>query len=139
MEKPSSSLSASSVCITFSSWFFLWPVISLSQQALISRNYRGDVDMSMIDKFLPMVLEAEEEGTVSPILIHDKVTFVYIKHNNLYCILVWRERERERGGRGEFMCVHVYEGERRVNTLCLLYENSFPLRNALKIKDLKSW
>lgn len=111
-------------------------MISLSQQALISRNYRGDVDMSMIDKFLPMVLEAEEEGTVSPILIHDKVTFVYIKHNNLYCILVWREREREGG---EFMCVHVYEGERRVNTLCLLYENSFPLRNALKIKDLKSW
>ena len=84
-----------------------------------------------------MVLEAEEEGTVSPILIHDKVTFVYIKHNNLYCILVCGEREREGGG--EFMCVHVYEGERRVNTLCLLYENSFPLRNALKIKDLKSW
>ena len=47
----------------------------------------------MIDKFLPMVLEAEEEGTVSPILIHDKVTFVYIKHNNLYCILVCGERE----------------------------------------------
>ena len=39
-----------------------------------------------------MVLGAEEEGTVSPILIHDKVTFVYIKHNNLYCILVCAER-----------------------------------------------
>lgn len=60
--------------------------------------------MSMIDKFLPMVLEAEEEGTVSPILIHDKVTFVYIKHNNLYCILVCGEREREGGGS---LCVYM--------------------------------
>ena len=65
--------------------------------------------MSMIDKFLPMVLEAEEEGTVSPILIHDKVTFVYIKHNNLYCILLCGERER---GNMYIVCmyVHVYQG-----------------------------
>ena len=81
----------------------------LCQQALISRNYRGDVDMSMIDKFLPMVLEAEEEGTVSPILIHDKVTFVYIKHNNLYCILLFGERER-RNMYIVYMYIHVYQG-----------------------------
>ena len=48
----------------------------------------------MIDKFLPMVLEAEEEGSVSPILIHEKVTFVYIKHQNLYRILGRGGRER---------------------------------------------
>ena len=47
---------------------------------------------------------------------------------------VWRERER---GGGEFMCVHVYEGERRVNTLCLLYENSFPLRMLSRSKILR--
>ena len=62
-------------------------------QPLISRNYRGDVEMSMIDKFLPMVLDAEEEGSQSPILIHEKVTFVYIKHQNLYRILGCGERE----------------------------------------------
>lgn len=59
-------------------------------QSLISRNYRGDVDMSVIDKFLPMVLDMEEEGNMSPILIQEKATFVYIKHNNLYCILPHR-------------------------------------------------
>ena len=59
-------------------------------QALISRDYRGDVEMTVIDKFLPMVLDMEEEGNMSPILIHEKVTFVYIKHNNLYCILIKR-------------------------------------------------
>lgn len=61
-------------------------VLDLKGKTLISRNYRGDVDMSIIDKFLPMVLDAEEEGTVSPILVHEKVTFVYIKHNNLYLV-----------------------------------------------------
>ena len=57
-------------------------------QALISRDYRGDVEMGVIDKFLPLVMDNEEEGAMSPILIHEKVTFVYIKHNNLYRILI---------------------------------------------------
>lgn len=63
-------------------------------QTLISRNYRGDNDMSIIDKFLPMVYDMEEEGNMSPILIHENATFVYIKHNNLYCILLINKKER---------------------------------------------
>ena len=43
--------------------------------------------MGVIDKFLPMVLDMEEEGNTSPILVQEKSTFIYIKHNNLYCIL----------------------------------------------------
>lgn len=43
--------------------------------------------MGVIDKFLPMVLDSEEEGAIVPILVHEKVTFVYIKYNNLYRIL----------------------------------------------------
>lgn len=58
----------------------------VSLQPVISRDYRGDVDLSVINHFLPMLLSLEEEGTTSPILVHEKVTFVYIKHNNLYCI-----------------------------------------------------
>lgn len=57
-----------------------------SSQPLISRDYRGDVDLTVIDKFLPLVLDCEEEGNPSPILVHEKATFIYIKHNNLYCI-----------------------------------------------------
>ncbi len=56
-------------------------------QSLISRDYRGDVNMSVIDKFLPMVLDMEDEGNTSPILVYERSTFVYIKHNNLYRIL----------------------------------------------------
>ena len=56
-------------------------------QVLISRDYRGDIDKTVIDKFLPLVLDAEDEGMSSPIVVYNKVTFVYIKHNNVYSIL----------------------------------------------------
>lgn len=61
-------------------------ILDLKGKTLISRDYRGDVEMSVIEKFLPMVLDMEEEGLMSPILIHEKTTFVYIKHNNLYLV-----------------------------------------------------
>ena len=69
-------------------------------QNLISRNYRGDIDFGIIDKFLPLVLEREEEEATSPIIVHGDVTFVYIKNNNLYrifsvlCIYIWKDAPR---------------------------------------------
>ena len=44
--------------------------------------------MSLIEKFMPLVLEKEEEGTQTPICVHQDVTFVYIKYNKLYLITV---------------------------------------------------
>ena len=59
-------------------------------QVLISRNYRGDLEMSVIEKFFPLVLDREDEGNSSPIIIHESATFTYIKHHNLYgrCIVL---------------------------------------------------
>lgn len=54
---------------------------------LVCRNYRGDIDMSVIDKFMPLLMEREEEGQLVPIIQHAGVIFVYIKYNNLYRIL----------------------------------------------------
>ena len=56
-------------------------------QVLISKNYRGDIDMGKIDNFMPLIMEREEEGNMTPILTHGNTTFVYIKYNNLYRIL----------------------------------------------------
>ncbi len=56
-------------------------------QVLVCRNYRGDVDMSEIEHFMTLLMDKEEEGTLSPILAHGGVRFMWIKHNNLYCIL----------------------------------------------------
>lgn len=59
-------------------------------QVLICRNYRGDVDMSEVEHFMPILMEKEEEGMLSPILAHGGVRFMWIKHNNLYCIpMLW--------------------------------------------------
>eukprot|EP01137_Pigoraptor_chileana_P029507 Opistho-2@14824 len=59
-------------------------ILDLKGKVLISRNYRGDIPNTVADKFLPLVLEQEEEGVQSPIVVYEGVTFVYIKHNNLY-------------------------------------------------------
>lgn len=56
-------------------------------QVLVCRNYRGDVDMSEIEHFMTLLMDKEEEGTLSPILAHGGVRFMWIKHNNLYRIL----------------------------------------------------
>uniref|UniRef100_A0A673KU69 AP-1 complex subunit mu-1-like n=1 Tax=Sinocyclocheilus rhinocerous TaxID=307959 RepID=A0A673KU69_9TELE len=55
-------------------------------QVLICRNYRGDVDMSEIEHFMTLLMDKEEEGTLSPILAHGGVRFMWIKHNNLYLL-----------------------------------------------------
>merc|ERR1712070_738835 len=55
-------------------------------KVLISRDYRGDLPWNCIDKFLPLVLEAEEEGQTTPIVQAEDVNFMYIKHENLYVV-----------------------------------------------------
>ncbi|CAL8133431.1 unnamed protein product [Orchesella dallaii] len=64
-------------------------ILDMQGKVLISRNYRGDVDMKLIEKFMPLLLEKEEEGTVTPVLLLTKeCTFAYIKHNNLYIVSI---------------------------------------------------
>jgi AP-1 complex subunit mu len=61
-------------------------ILDLKGKILISRNYRGDIPMSAVEKFLPLVLEAEEDGqTLAPVFTDDGTSYLYIRHNNLYC------------------------------------------------------
>lgn len=60
--------------------------LDLKGKPLISRDYRGDVDMSSIEDFLPKLNSNEEEGTGCPILTANGVTFCYVKHMNLYLV-----------------------------------------------------
>lgn len=46
--------------------------------------------MGSIDKFMPLLMEKEEEGNVTPILLTNDCTFAYIKHNNLYIVSITR-------------------------------------------------
>lgn len=61
-------------------------ILDLKGKNLISRNYRGDITTNSIEKFLPLVLEQEEESVTTPIVVWGDVTFVYIKCNNLYIV-----------------------------------------------------
>ena len=44
--------------------------------------------MSVIDKFMTLMMEREEDGCTTPIIQHGNDTFIFIKCNNLYRILV---------------------------------------------------
>ena len=41
--------------------------------------------MNVIEKFMQLLLEKEDESQLSPIFQHGDVAFVYIKYNNVYC------------------------------------------------------
>ncbi|KAL3998300.1 Adaptor complexes medium subunit family protein [Acanthocheilonema viteae] len=73
-------MSSSAICI-----------LDLKGKAIVSRNYRGDIDMGVIDKFMPLLLEREEEGRQSPALEHPEATFIYIRHSNLYFVSTSRK------------------------------------------------
>ena len=61
-------------------------ILDLKGKVLISRNYRGDIDLSIIEKFMPMLMDKEEESNVTPIIHTDTVNFMFIKHHNLYIV-----------------------------------------------------
>lgn len=54
-------------------------------KVIMSRNYRGDVEMSAIDSFMPLLMEKEDEGQMSPVLQKNEISFVYVKHMNIFC------------------------------------------------------
>ena len=61
-------------------------ILDLKGKVLIARNYRGDIPMTSIEMFMPLVLQVEdEELPPSPILsTPDGLHFLYIRHNNTY-------------------------------------------------------
>ncbi|XP_015787647.1 AP-1 complex subunit mu-1 [Tetranychus urticae] len=60
--------------------------LDLKGKVLISRNYRGEIEMNRIEKFMSLIMEKEEEGCLSPIIKYNDVTFMWIKYNNLYIV-----------------------------------------------------
>ena len=81
----------------FVMWFFVWLIsqniqnINQSIQVLIFRNYRGDIDVNIIDRFMPLLMEREEEGSTvnAPVILYDHITFTFVNFSNLYCIFFY--------------------------------------------------
>lgn len=62
-------------------------ILDLKGKPLIQRSYRDDVSPSHIERFLPLILDMEEEGQqVIPCFTNQGVNFMHIRHSNLYCL-----------------------------------------------------
>lgn len=60
-------------------------ILDLKGKPLIQRSYKDDVPPSYIERFLPLVLEIEEEGQqVTPCFSNQGVNYMHIRHSNLY-------------------------------------------------------
>lgn len=60
-------------------------ILDLKGKPLIQRSYRDDVPSSYIERFLPIVLDLEEEGQqVAPCFSREGVNYMHIRHSNLY-------------------------------------------------------
>lgn len=59
----------------------------LKGKVIISRNYRGDVPVSMAERFSQYIQE-QDEMERRPIFTEDGYTFAFIKHNNLFVMCV---------------------------------------------------
>ena len=65
-------------------------ILDLKGKPLIQRSYRDDVPPSYIERFLPLVLEIEEEGQqLTPCLSSQGINYMHIRHSNLYCMVVF--------------------------------------------------
>lgn len=56
-------------------------------KVLISRNYRGDIPMSVSEKFA-LHIQEREESELRPVFTEEGITYVYIKANNLILLAV---------------------------------------------------
>uniref|UniRef100_A0A671T1T0 AP-1 complex subunit mu-1-like n=1 Tax=Sinocyclocheilus anshuiensis TaxID=1608454 RepID=A0A671T1T0_9TELE len=63
-------------------------ILDLKGKVLICRNYMGNVDMSEIDNFMPIMMKREEDADLSPVVIHGSTHYLWIKHSNLYLVAI---------------------------------------------------
>ena len=60
-------------------------ILDLKGKPLIQRSYRDDVPASYVERFLPHILDIEEEGQqVTPCFSSQGINYMHIRHSNLY-------------------------------------------------------
>jgi len=58
-------------------------ILDSKGKVIISRDYRGDVPIKALERFITHVLETEETE-LKPIFEEDGTNYIYIKYNSLY-------------------------------------------------------
>jgi len=98
-------------------------ILDLKGKVLISRNYRGDLPLNTIEKFPKILMEAEEEGTMTPVMTDDGVTFIHIKCNNIYVVCTTT-------GNSNVMCLVSF-----MHKLCQVFAEYFKEVEEESIRD----
>lgn len=62
-------------------------ILDSKGKVIVSRNYRGDIPMNVVEKFTKHITD-DEENTLTPIISDDGNTFLYITHNGLILMAV---------------------------------------------------
>jgi len=62
-------------------------VMDLKGKVIISRDYRGDIPMNIADKFAKIIQNSEEDD-LKPVMTESEITFLTVKHNNIYLMAV---------------------------------------------------
>jgi len=65
--------------------------LDMKGKVLMYRNYRGDIENTVIDKFIGLVSDLEDDNNASPLIKTDECTFAYIKHSNVYIVATTRK------------------------------------------------
>jgi len=65
-------------------------ILDLKGKVIISRNYRGDIDPGIIEKFGTSISDLEDDGQSSPVIDRQEGSFVFIKYNSIYLVAVCR-------------------------------------------------
>lgn len=67
--------------MVLSSIFFL----DIKGKVILHRDYRGDIPYEAAEKFITLLADFEEQQrTVVPVLTSDGVSYVHVRHTNLY-------------------------------------------------------
>ncbi len=61
-------------------------VFDIKGRVILSRDYRGDVEMKVAERFLAKVNELEEAGRVSPVIYDNGVSYLYVQYSNLFIV-----------------------------------------------------
>lgn len=69
-----------------SALFFL----DIKGRIIIYRDYRGDISPKYAEKFMTKINEMEEAGKLSPVILDEGVTYLYLQVANLYLVAVTR-------------------------------------------------
>ncbi|CAD1809322.1 AP-1 complex subunit mu-1 [Candida parapsilosis] len=70
--------------------------LDIKGKPLLSRDYKGDIPSTTIEKFPLLLLELEntiDDGDYKPFINHDGINYIFINHNNLYICALTRKNE----------------------------------------------